>query len=82
MTADEHLLEVLKHCKAIAAAGNFTEYNILQNNGKLAHQVVPHVHFHVIPKTSDEDGLQIGWPTKKADMDELKQYAETLRGKL
>ena len=41
-------------------------------------QVVPHVHFHVIPKTSEEDGLQIGWPTQKADMDELKKYHEEL----
>lgn len=70
------------------------EYNILQNNGKLAHQVgflcfkpaqtlmrsqvVPHVHFHVIPKTSNEDGLQIGWPTKEADKEELKKYCEEM----
>jgi diadenosine tetraphosphate (Ap4A) HIT family hydrolase len=39
---------------------------------------VPHVHFHVIPKTSEEDGLQIGWPTQKANMDELKKYHEEL----
>lgn len=76
--ADDHLLEVLKYCKGIAAAQNLQEYNILQNNGKLAHQVVPHVHFHVIPKTSQDDGLQIGWPTQKADMDELKKYCEEM----
>ena len=39
MIADEHLSEVLKHCKAIAKAANLKEYNILQNNGALAHQV-------------------------------------------
>lgn len=38
-TADEHLSEVLKHCKAIAKAANLVDYNILQNNGELAHQV-------------------------------------------
>jgi hypothetical protein len=32
----------------------------------------------VIPKTSEEDGLQIGWPTQKADMDELKKYCEEM----
>ncbi|KAK9896583.1 hit family protein 1 [Cystobasidium minutum MCA 4210] len=79
---DDHLSEVLKYCKAIAKASEFKEYNILQNNGALAHQVVPHVHFHVIPKNTEEDGLQIGWPTQKANMDELKKYHEELKGKL
>lgn len=27
-----------------------TDYNICQNNGPLAAQVVPHVHFHVVPR--------------------------------
>jgi len=35
-------------------------YNILQNNGTDAHQVVMHVHFHIIPKLG-ETGLGIGW---------------------
>ncbi|MBR9680488.1 MAG: HIT family protein [Candidatus Altiarchaeota archaeon] len=35
-------------------------YNILQNNGKLAHQAVMHVHFHIIPKT-EKSGLDIMW---------------------
>lgn len=28
------------------------EFNILQNNGPLAHQVVGHVHFHVVSTDS------------------------------
>ena len=35
-------------------------YNVLQNNGSMAHQVVPHVHFHIIPKYSKADGLGVG----------------------
>lgn len=27
-----------------------TDYNIVQNNGLRAAQVVPHVHFHIIPR--------------------------------
>ena len=27
-----------------------TDYNIVQNNGARAAQVVPHVHFHIIPR--------------------------------
>jgi dienelactone hydrolase len=37
------------------------DYNILQNNGKPAHQFVPHVHFHIIPKPGSGGGLGVGW---------------------
>ena len=47
-------------CRAVLAATGATAYNILQNNGSAAHQVVMHVHFHIIPKLGDQ-GLGIGW---------------------
>ena len=54
-------------CRAVMRATGATDYNILQNNGTAAHQVVMHVHFHVIPKFGNE-GLGILWPaTKLAD---------------
>ena len=55
------------------AATGATAYNVLQNNGFEAHQVVMHVHFHIIPKLGDA-GLGIGWPTSElsdADASEL-----------
>lgn len=52
--------------RAVMAATGATAYNVLQNNGKPAHQEVPHVHFHIIPKyppgTEYGDGLGIDWP--------------------
>lgn len=36
---DEDLTEVLKVAKQIAKASGETDYNILQNNGRIAHQV-------------------------------------------
>jgi histidine triad (HIT) family protein len=47
--------------RAVLAATGTTAFNILQNNGALAHQVVDHVHFHVIPKHADGSGLGVGW---------------------
>ena len=48
-------------CRAVMRATGATEYNILQNNGRGAHQAVFHVHFHIIPKYGDGQGLGIGW---------------------
>merc|ERR1719436_858421 len=53
--------------KAVMDATGTKEYNILQNNGSLAHQAVPHVHFHIIPKPSREQGLGVGWPVSKLE---------------
>ena len=47
-------------CRAVLRATGATAYNILQNNGSDAHQVVMHVHFHIIPKFPDS-GLGILW---------------------
>ncbi len=48
-------------CRAVLRATGATDYNVLQNNGRQAHQVVMHVHFHIIPK-SGQAGLGILWP--------------------
>ncbi|HSK00657.1 MAG TPA: HIT family protein [Kofleriaceae bacterium] len=47
--------------RAVLAATGARAFNILQNNGALAHQAVEHVHFHIIPKHDDGTGLGIDW---------------------
>jgi diadenosine tetraphosphate (Ap4A) HIT family hydrolase len=42
--------ELVRVSAAIVKATGCSDYNVLQNNGQMAHQVVPHVHFHIIPK--------------------------------
>src|SRR5579863_7794845 len=54
-------------CRAVMKATGAKEYNILQNNGPGAHQAVPHVHFHVIPKPDAARGLGIAWPAGRLD---------------
>ncbi|HWA76486.1 MAG TPA: HIT family protein [Polyangiaceae bacterium] len=48
-------------CRAVMQVSGAPAYNVLQNNGALAHQAVNHVHFHIIPKPDDVQGLGVGW---------------------
>ncbi len=67
---DEYLSEILVVAKQIASKLGVANYNLLQNNGRLAHQEVDHVHFHLIPKTSEEDGLNYRFkPLSKEHVD-------------
>jgi histidine triad (HIT) family protein len=54
-------------CRAVIAATGVREYNVLENNGTGAHQAIPHVHFHIIPKPNAREGLGIGWPMRNLD---------------
>lgn len=67
--------------RAVMQATGATAYNILQNNGAMAHQVVMHVHFHIIPRFEDR-GLGIGWNAGSLAQDEGSRLAEAMRSAL
>jgi histidine triad (HIT) family protein len=67
------LARVLKQVTGVS------EYNVLQNNGPLAHQAVHHVHFHLIPKPNEQEGLGVGWRPGKLDPQAGATLAEQLR---
>ncbi|KAH6886477.1 HIT family protein 1 [Thelonectria olida] len=79
---DEHLSDVLPTVKKLVKATGATDYNVLQNNGTIAHQEVHHVHFHMIPKPNKEEGLIIDWPAKPADMAKLKELCEDIKSRI
>ncbi len=68
-------------CRAVLQATGATAYNILQNNGAEAHQLVMHVHFHIIPKLAGK-GLGIQWSAGKLDGERGKALAERIRAGL
>ena len=55
--------------------------SIGQSNGKAAGQVIPHVHFHVIPRFNNEGpvGLEGILPVKRMDEESLKKMTETVK---
>ncbi len=70
------LLQVVKivtqaQIEALGAQG----VNVLQNNGELAGQAVPHIHIHVIPRFKD-DKIVINWAPiglKHEQFDEIQK---------
>jgi len=53
--------------------------NVIQSNGQAAGQVIPHIHFHVIPRFL-EDGHSWNWrPRAYAAPDEMHKLAENIR---
>ncbi|KAM0661616.1 hypothetical protein ACHAPH_002684 [Verticillium nonalfalfae] len=74
---DDHLMEILPVVKKLINATGAVDYNILQNNGRTAHQMVDH-----IPKPNETEGLGIRWPQQQTDMDKLKALFEELKSKV
>jgi histidine triad (HIT) family protein len=63
--------------RRVLAATGAKDYNILQNNGDTAGQVVRHVHFHIIPRR-EGDGLGYRWKASPADPEDLAALAERI----
>jgi len=84
LTADQ-AAAMLRHVpaivKAVRAAIDCEGVNVLQNNGRVAHQVVMHVHFHIIPRNRG-DAFQFNWPAGSYPEGRAEQLAEAIRQNL
>ena len=79
--SDEDSKDLILVIKKISKAlMNLSEgLNVVQNNYKVAGQLVPHVHFHLIPRT-DKDGIKIGeWHNKKYENYDYKGILEKIK---
>ena len=56
-----------KVARAIREATGATDMNVLQNNGPLAGQTVPHFHIHLIPRREGDRVLEMWQPTSPTD---------------
>jgi len=77
--------EMLRHVpalvRAVQSATGCAGVNVLQNNGAAAHQVVPHVHFHFIPR-NEGDAFHFNWPAGTYSQGRMEQLAELIRRNL
>jgi len=82
---DETLKQMIVATKKIAQAiiDSFEEYdsfNLELNNGRIAGQIIPHLHWHIVPRKVD-DGLK-HWPGQKYLEGEDVTIAQKIREKL
>lgn len=73
---------VLRHLPALVRAVREVTgcrgVNVLQNNGRVAHQAVDHVHFHVIPR-NEGDAFHFNWPAGSYPEGRADQLAQAMR---
>ncbi len=65
--------------KAVVLAVKADGFNIGQNNGIAANQIVPHVHVHIVPRFNNDspDGK---WPARRvAPQEELIKIAHKIK---
>ena len=56
--------------------------NIIQNNGQKAGQIIEHLHFHIIPRnTNDQIKIEV-WEPKKYSEDEITKTLNKLKDTL
>lgn len=67
--------------RAVMAASGATGCNVLQNNGRVAGQVVQHVHFHIIPRVAD-DRLGYRWNAGTYPTGRVEQIQNRIKAEL
>jgi histidine triad (HIT) family protein len=68
--------------KAIISTVKADGFNVGQNNGIAANQIVPHVHVHIVPRFHDDspDGK---WPSRRvASQEEIFDIAQRIKEKI
>ncbi|MDP3958175.1 MAG: HIT family protein, partial [bacterium] len=76
----ELMARVKKVAKAVKEGVKADGVNISMNNERAAGQIVPHAHFHVIPRFVGDGYTH--WPQKSYKEGEAKKVADKIRAQL
>lgn len=77
-TAGKMLSNLPGLVKAVQQATGCEGVNVLQNNGRVANQLIPHVHFHIIPRDQG-DAFGFNWPAGKYPPGRLEELFEKIK---
>ena len=66
-----------KLAQAVKKGVKADAFNLGLNNGRIAGQIIPHVHFHIIPRFKDDDLKP--WPSKKYKEGEMEEVAQSIK---
>ncbi len=71
------LMAVIKNlCQAVVNGSGAQGFNLVLNNGRVAGQLVDHVHFHIIPRFKDDNLYP--WPGKQYGEGEIENYSKRI----
>lgn len=76
----ELILATKKIAQAIQDGLGYEGFNLGVNNGRVAGQIVPHLHFHIMPRKVG-DGLRL-WPQRKYGAGEAEEVAKKIKEKI
>lgn len=80
---EEYLAAIMKVAPKIGAAlmraTGGEGFNLVLNNGRVAGQVVPHVHMHVIPRFADDKVVMSGSSISYSGAEEMNQLLEKIQ---
>ena len=72
------MLKAKKLARAMSSALGIDGFNILMNNKKVAGQLVPHTHVHIIPRFKG-DGINLNWRANKYKDKEIDEFKEKIK---
>jgi len=74
---DDMMIKARKIVRAMSSALGNEGFNILMNNKKVAGQLVPHAHVHVIPRFAG-DGVSLNWAPRKYKDGGIDKFKEKI----
>jgi len=80
--SSELFAAILHVAKRIEKLKGVSGYNLLQNNHSSAGQVVPHAHFHLIPRKEEDGLLRLASSSKSMiEKEQAEKLVSILKGK-
>ena len=68
-----------KVVKGIEEGLGVDNLNVIVNQGECAGQVIPHLHYHIVPRHED-DGVKFDVPQRKLTQDEFMKLVKKIKG--